>query len=642
MCGICGWISTKRNIDYNILEKMNNVAKYRGPDDEGYLIEENNSEIQCRGDDTCKELVSLRHIRSLQNEAYLALAHRRLSILDLSPMGHQPMLSDSGNSVIFNGEIYNYIEIRKELETKGYLFNTKSDTEVLLAAYDEWGEKCTSHLNGMWAFAIWDKKNNILFCSRDRLGAKPFYYYLDDSQFIFASEIKQICQNTNVQRKLNLSIISSMIIYDISDYSEETFVKDIHELRGGYNLIVRLNSDHSSILNINKYKYWDLVIENNKIDYSKSNLSDILENSIKIRTRSDVPIGVLLSGGVDSSCLVAALSEQYKRLDKKIDTYTSCYKNFPEGDEIAYAKQVNEICGTNAHYIYPDEQDTFEVFKNMIWHMEGNTSFSTIGSFLTLKQISSTGVKVLLNGQGSDETMLGYERYYAYYLVRLLKEKGIKQCASEYSKIVRNSKLSAKSLVEYMVYFSNSTMRKNRCINRMKKYLNEPIILKFKNSNEAKQYLSYRNIDELQYGEIRGIQLTHILRMDDRSYMAFSMESRVPYIDYRYIEEAMYLSVDSKIHNGYTKYCVRKMFENRLPESVIWRRNKMGWPSPQKRWVERFDKEKVLDLFTNARSRTIFNIDELKKQYLVDPSSYPVEKFMIVEQLVRMFDLSIG
>lgn len=644
MCGICGWLDFGGKIDYSVIERMNNIARHRGPDDEGYTAI-GDKIVSLKGNDTCDLNENLGNIQEYEEQAFLAMGHRRLSIIDLSPAGHQPMVSSDGTKCLtFNGEIYNYIELKEELTSLGYQFYTNSDTEVLLQAYAHWGEDCVTHFIGMWAFVIWDSVENKLFCSRDRLGAKPFYYYKDPKRFVFSSEIKQICANPMVPRKINEDIMVAQIMWGITDFSKETLIKDIYALPGGYNLRIVLNKRREEFKEFSIYNYWDIDVEQDRVKAYGSDLFEELKSAVSIRTRSDVPIGVLLSGGLDSSCLVAEISQLYREQGKEsslLDTYTSCYEDFEEGDERNYAQAVNEYCGVKQNFIYPNPQDTFTSFEKMVWHMEGGFSFSTLGSFMTLNEISKRGAKVLINGQGSDETMFGYERYYAYYFKDLLAKGKFRKFVSEYKQASRNSRLNMKLLMQYFLYFNIPFIRKARCYARMKSYVSSSVKRNFLQNKEIHEYLFFGSLKKLQYNELRGTQLTHILRMDDRAYMAFSMESRVPYIDYRFMEAAVKISEEEKIQNGYTKYLLRKYIEGRLPDHVVWRNDKMGWPSPSKRWVERFDQDRVRELFDNARTGKYFNVGELKKLYLKDPASWPIEQFMIVELFVRQFDVQM-
>lgn len=641
MCGISGWLNLKRQIDFFVFERMNNIAKHRGPDDEGYVSINGEMTPLC-GEDTF-DSSEQENIHKYKKKDFLVLGHRRLSIIDLSPAGHQPMKNTEETLCItFNGEIYNYIELKRELEQLGYVFSTHSDTEVLLYSYSQWGEDCVSHLNGMWAFAIWDDKNNKLFCSRDRLGAKPFHYYKDNENFLFSSELKQLCMNPQIPRRLNEEILTTQIMWGITDFSRETLIKDIYVLPGGCNLSITLNEDRTCFHNFSIKPYWDVTIPDAKTEDS-AGVFETLRDAIQIRTRSDVPIGALLSGGLDSSCLVAEISAFFKEQGKDstlLNTYTSCYEGFKEGDEREYAEAVNQYCHTTQNFIYPDEKNTFSIFQKMVWHMEGNCAFSSLGSFMTLREVAKKGEKVLINGQGSDETMFGYERYYAFYFKDLIKKGKIKKLIHEYRKAVNNSALSFKMLMQYFVYFTFPGVRKTRCKKRMEKYVSTSVKTQFKKNKKVYPYLFFDSLDKLQYNELRGTQLTHILRMDDRGYMAYSMESRVPYIDYRYVEGAVRIRPEQKIEHGYTKYLLRKFIEGRLPDSVVWRKNKMGWPSPKERWVKRFDQKEAEALFQNSRSKKYFKIDALKRLYATDPASYPVEQFFIVETFMRLFDVT--
>lgn len=644
MCGICGWFNSNREIEPGVLVRMNQIVKHRGPDDEGYAFCSDDRCTSAVGEDSID--LPYKNISEMDmNDSFLALGHRRLSIIDLSRQGHQPMIAEDDEVCItFNGEIYNYIEVRKELESRGIKFHTNSDTEVLLKAYAFWGTDCVYHLNGMWGFAIWDRKRRRIFCSRDRLGAKPFYYYRDKDNFIFSSEIKQLLENPAVPHVLNEELLVTHIIWNITDFSEETLVRDIKTLPGGYNLIVDIVEEEGRV-KIDKLsieKYWDIKTGGVKDEKKIAEAFRFHEDAVRIRTRSDVPIGILLSGGLDSSTIVAEVAEHYLSTGQspdKINTYTSCYEGFEEGDEREFASKVNSHCQTKQHFIYPDETDTFSVLKKMIWHSEGLASFNAMGSFLTVQEIQKTGIKVILNGQGADETMFGYERYYVWYLMDILKGQGFPAFFRELKQVSENSRLSIRELIQYIIYFNFVPVRKIRCRNRMKDFVTEYVLETFRKNKKVEKFLGFPDLAAMQYNEIRGTQLTHILRMDDRMFMAFSIESRVPFIDYRYVEAAVQIPENMKIKDGYTKYLQRKHIEGKLPEEVVWRKNKMGWPSPRKRWIERMDTEKVENLFCDARSAKFFDLKKIEKLYKEDPEAFAVEQFLNVELFMRLFDL---
>lgn len=643
MCGICGWLNTEYQIDIETFKQMNNIVKHRGPDDEGYALVSKYAISLYRGTESHNSSLPL--FENVSTECgFLAMGHRRLSILDLSEKGHQPMCSDDGRfCVTFNGEIYNYIEVRRELIAKGYMFRSGSDTEVLLAAYREWGERCVERFNGMWGFAIWDAKKGRLFCSRDRLGAKPFYYYQDDENFMFSSELKQLCKNPIVPREMNDQILVTYVMWGLSDYSDECWLKHIKELRGGFNLVIDVTCTDEAcrIEQFKVYPYWDVNTCCEKNGSAIADTMAVYADAVKIRTRSDVPIGIMLSGGLDSSALVAEASEYFRttgRAPSEINTFTSCYEDFHEGDEREFAHAVNEYCGTTENFIYPDEEDTLSAWEKMIWHQEGETGISALGAFLLLREIGKTGLKVMLNGQGADETMFGYERYYAWYLNDVFDRENLCGFIREWQHTVANSRLSYTESLAYMLYFLNYSVRKTRNYLRIRRWISPYTLNLFKEDESVRRYVVFKNLEELQYNELRNTQLTHILREDDRRYMAFSIESRVPFIDYRYIECAIKIPERLKIVDGYTKYPLRKYIESKLPKSVVWRKNKMGWPSPRKRWIDRFDRKRIAQMLKEPKSAKYFDVSAICALWENDPYHYAIEAFLNVEIFMRLFD----
>ncbi len=643
MCGICGWLNLSRQLDLNILKKMNNIARHRGPDDEGYALISERSIHLYRGEDGLGVDLPIIPAYVDYRQAFLAFAHRRLSILDLSAKGHQPMCSEDGQlCVTFNGEIYNYIELRQELVEKGYVFRSGSDTEVLLCAYQEWGEQCVEHFNGMWGFALWDAGRKKLFCSRDRLGAKPFYYYSDGRNFLFASELKQLCQNPLMPRVMNDGLLASQIMWALYDFSDQCLLKGIKVLRGGWNLVIKFGEGLSA-RGLTIYPYWDICTDVGKTEGAIVRTMDIHKDAVRIRTRSDVPIGMMLSGGLDSSTLVADVSEYFQEIGRtttEINTFTSCYQGFKEGDESGFAHEVNLHCGTTENFVWPEETNTLSAWEKMIWHVEDMARLNALGAFLTVREISKTGLKVILNGQGSDETMFGYPRYYTWYLRDILREEGVLSFVKEWLHVTKNGSLPFYLLPAYMLCFLNYPLRKAYCHWRMGKYV-APYLLKLFNENDdMRKYTEFKSMAELQYNELRQTQLTSILHDDDRIYMAFSMESRVPFIDYRYMEETVKIPEYMKIIDGYMKYPLRKYAEGRLPDSVVWRRDKMGWPSPRNRWIDLFDRNRVEAMLKEPRSEKYFDVPAVHKLWKSNPYHYAMEAFLNVEIFMRLFDVA--
>lgn len=642
MCGIAGYLDLDRNVDIQVLSSMTDIIRHRGPDDEGYTLFDSEKCYHFSGNDTVREctLKKLREASEQEHSCFLGFGYRRLSIIDVSPAGHQPMEDkDNKTVIVFNGEIYNFIELREELKGLGVRFSTNTDTEVLLASYNMWGEECVTHFNGMWAFAIFDRQNNKLFCSRDRLGAKPFYYYLRGNHFVFGSEIKQICQDETLERRFNEKRLAATLLLRVQDYSEETLLSSVFELPGGCNMTLELDLEKRKIKNVIKKPYWDLDVSRTE---KNSSWYERLCDSVKLRLRSDVPIGVMLSGGIDSSFLLNEICKYKNAEDKsgssKVNTFTSCYENDNENDETYYAQQVNKSCNTKEHLIYPDERDTLAVYKKMIWHYEDLAPFSTMGTFMTLNEVAKTGVKVIIDGQGGDESMLGYERYYAYYLLDVIKKNPISGIRKIFS-IIHHSKLSYKELIGYILYFGFPRVRIIR--NKVRAaQLYDRAFLKCFSSEEMLPLLKMKNLKDMIYKEIRKTQLPHILRMEDRGYMAYSMESRVPFIDFHYLEEVVKIPPMSKIQNGYTKYLLREKMQGMLPDEVVWRKNKNGWSSPGKKWVDRFDKFEVNKMLEKPVSGEFFNMPYVRQQWIKNPSGKEMEAFFFVEVFMREFHIA--
>lgn len=643
MCGIAGYLDFDRNVNIQVLNNMTEIIRHRGPDDEGYGLFDFEKCYHFSGDDTppeCSVKKKLREASVQEQASFLGFGYRRLSIIDVSPAGHQPMEdNEAKTTIVFNGEIYNYIELRNELKESGFHFKTNTDTEVLLASYKMWGEKCVTHFNGMWAFAIFDRQNSKLFCSRDRLGAKPFYYYLNGNHFVFGSEIKQICQDDLLERRFNEKRLAATLLMRLQDYSEETLLSNVFELPGGSNMTLELDLTERKIIKVIKKTYWDLDISNTE---NSNKWYERICDSVKLRLRSDVPFGVMVSGGVDSSFLLNEICKCINMDDtlssRRIDTFTSCYRNDNENDETYYAQLVNKAWNTREHLIYPDEQDTLEAYRKMVWHYEDLAPFSTLGSFLTLRDVAKTGVKVIIDGQGGDESMLGYERYYAYYLLDLIKKNpisGLKQISS----IVHHSRLSYKLLVEYIIYFGIPQIRVIRNKVRAKRLYSKTFLKHF-SAREMFSMLKTKNLNGMIYKEIRKTQLPHILRMEDRGYMAYSMESRVPFIDYRYLEEAVKIPPMSKIRNGYTKYLLRSKMQGMIPDEVVWRKNKNGWSSPSKKWVDKFDKFEVDKMLQSPVSEKYFNMPYVRQKWIENPYGKEIEAFFFVETFMREFRIA--
>jgi asparagine synthase (glutamine-hydrolysing) len=519
MCGIVGfnWPDEEK------IRQMTNVISHRGPDDSGIYI-----------DDT------------------VTLGHRRLSILDLSPRGHQPMKDLERNYfIVYNGEIYNYKEIREELKLKGYKFRSTSDTEVLLKSYIEWGMNCVKKFNGMWAFAIYDKKKNLIFLSRDRFGIKPLYYYFKNDKFIFGSEIKSLFLH-DITKSPNDLAIYDYLMYNIVDHENFTFFKEIYKIPKATYAVFDISKKTLDII-----KYWKLEINKKTISFNKAKnkVDELFSNSVKLRLRSDVPVGSCLSGGIDSSSIVCKMT---KLIDdkKKINTFTAAYPGF-ERDEERYVNILSESLKIESSKIYPKHTDLLKDLKKFLYHQEEPVrSTSQYSQYSVMKLASKNRYKVLVDGQGADEMLAGYHYFYGYYLYELFS----KFHWMKLIKIIRKCKknINNKDWLNYFYFMLLPSISQKRYFwKRSKNIISKDFANEFKNkSNFFKKAIKAKNLKDALRIHVE-YKLEELLKWEDRNSMAFSIETRVPFLDYRLVEFIFNLIPDQIINDCYTKYIFR-------------------------------------------------------------------------------------
>ena len=577
MCGIVGIISKtrieKKSIK-DIIEKMNNTLIHRGPDGEGYYYGDN-----------------------------FVFAHRRLAIVDLSDAGKQPMEYINRYIITYNGEIYNYIELKKELETHGYKFKSHTDTEVIMASYDFWGIECLNKFNGMWAFVIYDKEKEKFFISRDRFGKKPLYYYKDDEIFIFSSEIKAILAHPKVETKPNFAFLKSYLKLGCREYLKETAFENIyrfdfaHYFEGGNEEIF-----HDFKLN----RYWDIKpnLSKEKFDPRKAKeyaekYYNLLEDAVRIRLRADVKIGSALSGGLDSSSVVYIINKLLKEQKKEElqETFSSVYKS--EGteycDESQFINTLAEKLDVKSNQIEPKEEEIPNEIEKMIWHLENPPENSLMSSWHTYKLISSTDVKVVLNGQGADEQLAGYLPYITYYLSSLSLTDLIKESLS----ILKLEGSRRFVLVGFLIGLYRIVFGDKILNFTLKKILKK----------DFESDLNKKLVEDIK------TSLVTLLHYDDHTSMAYSIESRLPFMDYRVIEFLASVPACYKIHNGWTKYLARLAFDGKLPDDIVWRRDKMGWPIPEKTWFEGELKRWFYDKINSCKICKMLRVSEIPKRF---------------------------
>lgn len=557
MCGISGIINKYNNsIDKQEIKTINDLISHRGPDDEGLFYEKN-----------------------------FAFGHRRLSILDLSSDGHQPMHYLDKYTITYNGEVYNYIEIKEELEDDGYSFNSNTDTEVILASYDKWGEECVNKFNGMWAFAIYDKEKDIIFCSRDRFGIKPFYYTQIDNKFVFGSEIKQLLEFYD-KRYVNKKILMDYLIIGFEEHTNETFFENIFKLEQSHNLIYNLNIHTYKI-----EKYYDIQRDNSIKDFNEEKTEKLykekLKNSIKLRLRSDVKVGTCLSGGLDSSSIASIASKIYNEQSKSRFLAIHAKSTQKNNDESKYAKDVAKYCNLDLKITEPTKEDFLNNIDEVIYTQEEPFGGPSIFmQYFVMKKAKEENCKVMLDGQGGDETLLGYERYYPAYLLDLNFSDSI----IGFFNASKNSKLSIKQLIQYSIYFTRSTIRIRR-LKSKNSYIKKEFLDSFNQEIIKQNSKSYLDIFKLQKEEIYHTQMPHLLRYEDKNSMRNSIETRLPFIDYNVLETAISINSKFKIKDGWTKYILRKTVEKILPNNIVWRKNKFGFEAPSKTWLDSIENE---------------------------------------------------
>lgn len=594
MCGISGICNLNHFPNTNIkfhLEVMSNLLSHRGPDDVGSWCDSQHS---------------------------IGLAHRRLSIIDLSASAHQPMIARSGNVIVFNGEIYNYIELREKL-SHNWTFLTYSDTEVILAAYECYGDGFLKHLRGMFAFAIWDEKRQELICARDRFGIKPFYYTIVDNIFYFASETKALLPFLS-ELNINVNAFSEYLTFQYT-LGSDTLFENIKQLMPGEYLLV-------SGKEIKCRKYWDVFyqIDYNHISpYFERRLQELLSESINLHLRSDVPVGTYLSGGIDSSLVTLQANAQQGEFSGLFHGRFTDYKGY---DESYYAQIVADSIGQPLHVVDIKYTDFIENLTKIIYHMDfpvaGPGSFP---QFMVAKK-AAQHVKTLLGGQGADEIFGGYARYLIAYFEQCIKAsiEGTShsghfvvtaesiipnlQVLQEYKPLI--SEFWCKGLFEdldqrYFRLIDRSTDMQNEIIwDELDK---EAVNLKFiEIFNDSSRVGKKAYFDKMTRFDFKFL-LPALLHIEDRMSMAHSLESRVPFLDHPLVEFVATIPADIKFPGGRMKHLLKNTYKNILPEILLNRRDKMGFPVPLKEWFSNELKGFLLDTFSTikVKNRPFFN-----------------------------------
>lgn len=595
MCGIAGVMNLSSGHIPDLkthLNVMNNLLQHRGPDDKGIWLHEQRN---------------------------VGFAHRRLSIIDLST-GNQPMSDRGGNHVTYNGEIYNYIELRKELGKEN--FETTSDTEVILHAYRKWGRDCVSHFRGMFAFALWDEQKQELFCARDRFGIKPFYYITIRDEFYFASEVKAL-----------LPFVDSITI-DIEgfrDYltfqfplNDKTLFKNIYELQPAHTLSIANGT-------IKIQKYWEVYYNldyHHTAQYFEEELRKLLSDSVIFHLRSDVPVGAYISGGLDSGGIASLASKQ---TDSDFAGFTGKFSAYGrEYDESRYARILAERNGFELHETDITASDFIEHIRRVIYHMDYPSAGP--GSFpqYMVSQLAARHRKVVLGGQGGDEIFGGYTRYLIAYFEQCIKGAidGTMHNGNfivTYESIIPNltALKNYKPLLQKFWHtglFDDLNQRYFRLINRatdMKNEVHWKLLGDYSSFDTFREIFNRKNVGKESYFDL----MTHfdfktllpaLLQVEDRMSMAHGLESRVPLLDHTLVELAATIPSDIKFKNGTMKHIFREAIRPFLPVEIVNRQDKMGFPTPLTEWITSDARDFIFDVFSSSKAKSRDLIDNGK------------------------------
>ena len=587
MCGIAGILHFNHQcVELDALKKMTDTLSHRGPDGEGQWINE---------------------------KANIGFGHRRLAILDLSKAGHQPMhYANNRYTITFNGEIYNYIELRETLQKKGYQFKSNTDTEVLLALYDLKKENCLKDLDGMFAFAIWDEEKQELFCARDRFGEKPFFFSYVDNKLFFGSEMKALFQ-IGVPKDKRLERYYQYLMYGINEDPNErssTFYESVKELKPAHYFIISKSENPS------QKKYWDIDLSLQiDISFSEAQIKfrALFEDSIKKRLRSDVPVGSSLSGGLDSSSIVL-LIDKIKNKKQVQKTFSARFENFDK-DEGKFMNYVIKKSNVAPHFVFPTASSALSNYKTIMYHQEEPIgSLSIAAQFEVMKLARENNVTVLQDGQGADEILAGYQGYYDAYFLDLYNNNRKKY--NEELKAFNNLRVIEHSKPSLDFKWHSKHYKSKKAVGEVLKNIKNPkssyflginpdIVRQFKlNKNPLDRA---PNLKQRLYDSLFKRGLSELLRYSDRNSMAHSVEVRLPFLSHKLVESLFSLPSEYLLQSGWTKYILRKSLEDTLPPEIAWRKDKIGYAIPQKEWesdsafktiitesVETLQKEKII------------------------------------------------
>ena len=570
MCGFLGFIGSPIAGFEKRWTNSNNIQIHRGPD-------------------------SQKDIRLKYKDHQLFLGFQRLSIIDISQSADQPMISDDRSSIIlFNGEIYNYIELKKDLLSLGCVFKTNSDTEVLLQAINYWGPaKACKKFNGMWSFVYIDKKNGGVFLSKDRLGKKPLYYYLSKEGLYFSSEAKSLLEMVGKKFSLDFQVVGEFVFQSQLNTSNSFFLKNISTVSSR---TIKHFSIEEKIIEKDSIKYWNFPTNETPKNNTKEiiqNVKNLFINSVKLRLRSDVPLGILLSGGLDSSS-IASVANKYK---KNNISFFSATDSDPRFSELPFINKMGDFLESKIHKfnLSLSAVNIFKTLEELIWiNDQPLGSLSNLTHYQLVNIARQSGVKVLLTGQGADELLCGYRKYPLFYIKYLIKKGQLRTALKFVNSFYKNKTIfnqwNFSEAKRYLKFIPQ-----NGVVNASGDALNDAVMLNL--GLEKNSSILYRQIKDFN-----SFSIPQLLHTEDRMSMANSSEIRAPFLDYHLIENILPLSVNYKLSQGWTKFIFRKAMEDFLPKEIVWRKDKQNFGNGQGELLKSKLKNEIIDDYFSSDS----------------------------------------
>jgi len=585
MCGIAGIVVRQNGLDrWEVIKQMTRRVRHRGPDDEGFY-----------------------------ERGRVALGHRRLSIIDLSAAGHQPMESADGRYVItYNGEVYNYLELRSELKALGHRFRSNTDTEVILAAYAAWGRACLTRFNGMWAFAIHDRDEDLVFAARDRFGVKPFHYILTERCFAFGSEIGQLLPLLPSARASS-TMVASFLLTGTGAQTSQTFFDQVSNLLPGHWLAYDVAADQCTF-----GRYYNLMDRVNAVEtVSETDAIDgfreCFEDAVRLRLRSDVRVGTCLSGGLDSSSIALVAARMHHAASNRPFSAITAISEDPRNSEEAYASQVVAAGSLDWIRVTPTYEDFRDLLPGVVKHQEEPFGLpSPCMQTFVMRAARENGVVVLLDGQGGDETLLGYDQYYPAYCVSLWREARVRGLLRAIATSSRsNANMPPWRLAAFLLFALSPWARDLYYRPRRRLLAQRPAPPAWIRQFAAACW----DVRALQVLEVETTGLPLLLRLEDKNSMAFSIEARLPFLDYRLVEKSIALVPGLKIRDGWTKFVLRRAMSEVLPADITWRRNKIGFEAPNAMWLARHRDVMAAQVWGSPLLRRVCEPDQLVRRF---------------------------